>query len=132
MKKIARSLILASLAFVFVASFYKGISFNSLQSLAIAAIIFAFLAQFVKPVIKLLTLPFNLLTFGLISGLINLFILYLVKTAVAGFDIVAFNFQGVHLAGFILPAFYLAPIFSALLASFLIGLTQTFLQFIFR
>lgn len=132
MKKIARNLILAIFAFLIVASFYQGIHYSSPYELGIAAVAFAILTQFVKPAIKLLMLPFNLLTFGLVSSLSSLVILYLVAFFVHGFSLVAFHFSGLSFSGFILPAVYLSAFLSALVASVLIGLVSTILQSLFK
>ncbi|MDP2671471.1 MAG: phage holin family protein [bacterium] len=132
MKKLARNLILSAFAFLLVSSFYKGIAYTDLQTLALAGIVFAVLTQFVKPILKLLALPFNLLTFGLMSVLTNIFILYLVTFFIQGFSIVSFNFGGLSVSGFILPAFQLTPLFSIFLASFLIGLIASLLQSLFK
>jgi putative membrane protein len=131
-KKIARSLILSALAFLVVALFYQGIRYQSLTDLVIAGSIFALLSQFVKPVLKLLTIPFNLLTFGLFSVFVSIVIIYLVTLIAPGFSIVPFHFQGVNISGFILPSLTVPWLWSAVLASFLIGLAVTALQFIFR
>ena len=132
MKKLIRNLILASTAFIFVASFYPGIKYDNLADLAVAALIFSLLVQFVKPILKLLTLPFNLFSFGLFSVLINIAILFLVGVFVSGFHVVGFSFAGGSFSGFILPAVSLTTILSAIVASAIIGLVATFLQFIFR
>ena len=133
MKKHARSLVIALLAFLIVAYFYPGFSYNgNLLVLGLAALVFAVLTIFIKPVIKLLSLPFNLLTFGFFSFLINIIILYGVSYSVTDFKISGFHFPGYSLSGFTIPATDLNQLFSALVASLIIGALATALHWIFH
>lgn len=133
MKKNARSLVISLLAFVFVAYFYPGFSYNeNWLVLGLAALVFAALTIFVKPIIKLLSLPFNLLTFGLFSFFINVIILYAVSYLISDFKINGFYFPGYALSGFNLPAAELNQLLSALVASLIIGLIATILHWIFH
>ena len=133
MKKYARSFVISLLAFLVVAYLYPGFSYNGqLLALGLAALVFAGLTIFVKPVIKLLSLPFNLLTFGLFSFLINVIILYGVSYFISDFKIHSFHFPGYSLSGFGIPAADLNQLFSALIASFFIGIISTALHWVFH
>lgn len=133
MKKYARSFVISLLAFLAVAYFYSGFSYNNnLMVLGLSALVFAALTIFVKPVIKMLSLPFNMLTFGLFSFLINVIILYGVSYLIADFKIVGFHFAGFSFSGFNLPAADINQLFSAIIASFIIGLISTVLHWVFH
>lgn len=133
MKKYARSIITSLLAFGLVAYFYPGFSYHgNYLTLLLAGGIFALLTIFVKPILKLLSLPFNLITFGLFSFFINIIILYSISYFVADFKIVGFHFVGYQFSGFNFPATDLNQLMSALVASILIGLLSTFLHWIFK
>lgn len=73
------------------------------------------LNTFVKPVLKLLLLPINIVTLGLFSVVINVVMLWLVTYLVPGFEISNMVVFGLALNRF----------FSILFASFLIGLAQS-------
>ncbi len=133
MKKYARSIVTSLLAFGLVAYFYPGFSYhNNYYTLLLAGGIFALLTIFVKPILKLLSLPFNLITFGLFSFFINIIILYSISYFVHDFKIVGFHFPGLTLSGFFLPAYDLNQLVSALVASVIIGMFSTFLHWIFK
>ncbi len=66
---------------------FPHVSFSSWVSLLFAAIIFEILFSVVRPVLKLLFLPINIVTLGLFSALINIFLLWLVTYIVPGFHI---------------------------------------------
>ena len=133
MKKYARLLIISLFAFVAVGFYYPGFSYNhDFKILLIAAGAFALISIFVKPIINLLALPFNLLTFGIFNFVVNLIIFYLVSYAVPAFQVVPFHFAGLTYQGFTLPAYDLSQIVSALVASIIIGFATTFLYWIFK
>ena len=77
----------------------------------LAALVLGVLNVTIKPVIKLLTLPINILTLGLFGLVLNAMFLYLVTFLIEGFEI----------SGFIY----------AILASLLISLAITLLELIF-
>ncbi|HSX58040.1 MAG TPA: phage holin family protein [Candidatus Saccharimonadales bacterium] len=133
MKKYARSLVISLISFGSVAYFYTGFDYhNNYLTLAIAAVIFALLTLFVKPVLKMLSLPFNLLTFGLFSFFINVIILFGVTYFIHDFQIQAFHFGGATISGFNLPSTDISQLFSALIASLIIGIVSTVLHSLFR
>lgn len=133
MKKNARAFVVALLSFLVVAYYYPGFSYQSnVATLLLAAAIFAGLSLFVKPVIKLLMLPFNLLTFGVFSFLTNVIILYAVSYGVQGFKIVSFHFAAFSYQGFNIPSYDLNQLTAALVASFIIGWISALLHWVFH
>ena len=58
---------------------------------------------FIKPVIKLIFLPFNLLTFNLLSVLITAAVLFFLSFIVPQLRIDSFNFQGINYNGIVIP-----------------------------
>lgn len=133
MKKFARSFIISLLSFMIVAYIYPGFNFNhDLKVLLLAAGVFAFLSVFIKPFLKMLSLPFNLLTFGLFSFFINVIVLYGVAYFINSFRIVSYNFPGGNFSGFNIPAVSLNQLMSALVASLIIGLISTVMHWVFH
>lgn len=91
------------IALVAVASFVPGISADKWQTVAAAALVLGLINAFLRPLIMLLTLPLNILSFGLFTFLINAFFFYLVSRIVTGFAVVDFRsaFWGALLFSFI-------------------------------
>ena len=81
---IVDSLALASAAFIF-----SGVTGSALAIIG-AALVFGLLSTFVKPVLKFLTFPLALLTFGIAWFFLAMFILWLTSWIVSGFDIDGF------------------------------------------
>lgn len=55
-----------------------GLSIPDFTSAIVAALVLGIVNAFIRPIILLLTLPFNILTLGLLTLVINAFMLYLV------------------------------------------------------
>ncbi len=64
-----------------------GVSFADNTALFVATIILGIVNTFIKPILKLITLPITLLTFGLFSLVINAVTFALVAYIVPGFEV---------------------------------------------
>jgi putative membrane protein len=74
-----------------VAGLLGGVTFNdSFGTLILAAAVFGVLNTILKPILKLLTLPFAILTLGLAWFFVSLFMLWLTAAIVPDFDIDGF------------------------------------------
>lgn len=91
------------------------------QTMMFAGFILSFLMLIVKPMLKILFIPINILTFGLLSWLINVIVVYLLTVFVPEITIAPWQFEGASWAGFVIPPVYLtytpALIISALIIS---------------
>lgn len=101
MKKISINLISSAISLWIVSNLIDSMSIDSVKSLILLTVILGFLNFFVKPIIKFLALPANILTLGLFSFIINAVVL----------KIAFFFVSGANLNGF------LAAIVSAILLS---------------
>ena len=93
------------------ASILPGVRVDSLAALAVAALVLGFVNAIVRPLLVLLTLPFTVLTLGLLYFIVN------------G---IAFG-----LAAFLVPGFSVASFFTAVLGAFVVGAISWFIG-IFR
>lgn len=111
-----KSIIISILTIALLAWFFPNISYNSSLTLIIAGLVLTLLEKIVRPILKILFLPINIVTLGLFSLVINVLILYLATYFVPGFVISNVVLFGVELNQF----------FSLLFASALIGFVQGF------
>jgi putative membrane protein len=70
---------------------YPGIYSANLLITIVAAFVLGVLNTFIKPILLILTLPLNILTLGLLTFIINGFILYFTAGLVVGFRIAGFG-----------------------------------------
>ena len=76
---------------VFIASrLLPGIHIDGFFTAIIVAIGLAIVNMFIKPIVLLLTLPFNILTLGLFTFIINGLMVILVSTFIPGFKVDSF------------------------------------------
>lgn len=94
MRYIIKSVIINAVCIYLLGLVFPGIKYQTLSTLILAAAVYCLLTIFVKPLLKVLTFPINLVTFGLFSSLLNLFLIYLVTRIVPDFSIVPFSVGG--------------------------------------
>lgn len=87
-------------------------------TLLIASIVVAFLYGIVRPILKVLLLPINIITLGLFSAVLNTLLLYVAMYIVPGFTITPMLIFGVYLNQF----------FSIMLISVLLGFLNPLLK----
>jgi len=132
-KKYLRFFLINLFALWLVAYIFTGVSFTGgWQTLALAALVLTLLGTLIKPLIKLLLLPINLITLGTFRWLINVITLWLVTIIVPQFEIRGFLFEGVNYQGFIIPSFYLATFWAFVLTSLVISLVTTLTLWLIR
>lgn len=86
----------------------------------------------IAPVINILILPINLITFGLFKWVGFAITLYLVTLVVPGFKLTSFIFSGYSSYWFTIPAISLTGTLAFLAFSFLISFVSSFIYWIFK
>ncbi len=81
------TLIIYTIVFYIISWLFPNVTISSLSSLIFASITFAILEKIIKPILKLLLFPINIITLGLFSFLINIFVVFLTDKLVPGMSI---------------------------------------------
>jgi len=132
-KKIFRSLVINLAALILVSAAIAGFRISGgYQGLLFTGAVLTGINLAIKPLIKLLLLPINLITLGAFRWVANVFSLYLVTLLVPYLEIFGFAFPGFFYQGFIIPEMYLAKIWVLVISSFLLSLFTTFLFWLFK
>jgi len=84
------SLLITSLAILFVGEIIPGIEVVNFGNAIVAALVLGVINITLKPVLFILTLPINILTLGLFSFVLNAFFFYFVGELVSGFSVEGF------------------------------------------
>ncbi len=128
MKRIFRVFLIETVALFLVSKVTSGLDFeNGLQSIVITGIALGIAAFFVRPVINILILPLNLLTFGIFKFLANAITLYLVDLVLKEFNVGSFTFLGLKHSLIDIPSFGVPYPFSYVAFSFLISFLTSIL-----
>lgn len=128
MKQLVKSLLFYALGFIAAAYLLPGFHFDLTQTLYLAAFIFAILNSFVKPILNTVLFPLHFLTMGFLKPLISLGLLYAVSIILPNFKITGFEFQGFSAYGLTLPASTVNFLFTIVIASFIITLVYSILD----
>ena len=103
MKVILRTFIINSAAIWILNKLLESFIVPDLQSLLAAAVVLTLANLIIRPVVKLITLPINILTLGLFSGISNLATLYLTVKLIPGLSLTPTSFPGLVLGNFAIP-----------------------------
>lgn len=94
-KKLIRHFLIDTYSLYLVSLIAEGLVFTEdLKTLVIAGAVLTAITIFAKPVINLLLLPLNLVTFGLFRWVSSAIALYLVELVVLQFEVNGFHFAG--------------------------------------
>ena len=133
MKTILRAIFLNLVTLYLVAMFYSGLTIETkLTTYLAAATVWTLLNKIIKPIIKLLLLPINLLTLGLFSWVVNVITLFLLTYFIKGVAVLAYTFPGISYQGFIIPQMHFNLIISYVITSLVLSLTHMTLIWLVR
>lgn len=130
MRYIIKSIVINSVCIYLFALLFPGIRYGSIKILITAAIVYSLLTIFIKPLLKILAFPFNLITFGLFSAVIDIFLLYLAASLVSDFSVVPFTLQSLHVFGLQTPSLHLNTFWSYFFVSACLGFASSFIWWI--
>lgn len=100
MKKLIRSIVITILSVALLAYFVPEISVANTMTLILAGTVIGLLNLTLRPLLKTLFLPINILTLGLFNWIINIGLLYLAFWLVPGFSIGQITLLGWELSSF--------------------------------
>jgi putative membrane protein len=133
MKAFLRAILINLLVIFLVDACYPGFTiFHDAKTLVTAAVIWLLLNKIVKPIIKLLLLPINLITLNLFSWVVGLITLFLLPLIVSGIKISPYDFPGISYQGFSIPSFHLNLFLSFVVASSFLNLFHGMIAWIIK
>ena len=95
-----RSIFITAITIAILAWTLPTVGYLNIITLIIASIVLTLLQKVAKPILKVLFLPINVVTLGLFSLVINVFLLWLATYLVPGFQIQSMILFGLHLGKF--------------------------------
>jgi putative membrane protein len=90
MLKIAVHILATAGALLLMPRFIGGIAVADFYTAAIVALIWGLISVTIRPLLGLLTLPINIITFGLFSFVLNALLFWFVASFVQGFEVSGF------------------------------------------
>lgn len=98
------------------------------QTMLSAGLILSLLMLLVQPILKILFIPITILTFGLLSWVINAIVLYLLTVFIPSVMVVPWLFPGWNWQGFTIPSYLISYPVSLVVASVLITIITNILH----
>jgi putative membrane protein len=133
MKIILKHFIINTVSLYLVSVVVSGIVFaDGTYSIVLAGIGLTLTTLIIRPIINILLLPLNLITFGLFRWAGFTVCLYLVTLVVPGFKILDFTFKGFSSYWFTIPPVFIAGIMAFIVYSFLISFVASIGYWIFK
>lgn len=133
MKTILKHFIINTVALYLVSLVISGIVFaEGTYSILLAGLVLTLTSLVIKPIINILLLPINLITFGLFRWAGFAVTLYIVTLIVPGFKLLDFVFKGFSSYWFSIPGLSLSGILAFLAFSFVISMVASIGHWIFK
>lgn len=133
MRTIFKHFIINTVTLYLIAQVISGISFaQGSYTLLLAGFVLTLTTMIVRPVINILLLPINLITFGFFKWIGYAITLYLVTLIVPGFKLMDFIFRGFNSYWFSLPAISLSGLLAFIAFSFIISILSSAFYWIFK
>ncbi len=134
MKRILKIFIVEAIVLYLVSQVTTGLTFtDGITGLLITAGGLTVASFVIKPLINLLLLPINLITFGFFRFLTNTITLFLVDIVLPQFSVGSFFFKGLHAELVVIPNLHLpAGALSYFAFSFLISFTTTVIYWLVK
>lgn len=133
MRHYLKSLIITAAAFYLVYTFIPAINLgNDPKNVLILIGGLWLITHIVNPIFSLVLLPINILTFGFVSFVLNIALLYAITYFQKDFYFLPYYFPGANIQGIILPSMSLNSIATLVLVAVFITILQKVLQFIFE
>lgn len=133
MKTIIRNYLIATASLYTASRVASGLIFeNGLTSILLAGAGITVALMLVKPIINILLLPINLITFGIFRWVSSAIAIYLVTLVVPGFRVSHFLFNGFSTSWIDFPKLSFEGILAYVAFSFLISIFTTVLHWIIK
>ena len=133
MRGLIKHFIINTAALYVVSMVVQGIVFASgTQTLLLTGAVLMLANMIVKPIINILLLPINLITFGIFKWISYSVTLYIVTLVVPGFKLLDFVFTGFNNYWLSIPALSLTGVLAFIAFSFLISAISSIGNWIFK
>lgn len=131
MKKLLRHFIIDTATLYLVSIIAEGLVFeNGLKTIVYAGAALTVASLLAKPIINLLLLPLNLITFNLFKWVSSAIALYLVTLVVPGFKVLSFIFSGFSSAWVYIPPINIGGFLAYVAYSFVLALITSIIYWI--
>lgn len=131
MKRILRHYVISTFSLWIVSEIAEGLVFESgTETLLLAGVGLTVASTLARPVINLLLLPLNLVSFGLFRWVSSAIALYLVTLVVPGFKVGSFHFAGFESKWFDIPELAFKGMIAYVAFAFTLSMITSFIYWL--
>lgn len=133
MKTILRNTVFNAISLFILSQTLAGVKVSGgIQTLLLSGFILSILFIVIKPILNLVSLPLNMVTFGLFSFISNAILLYILTVFVPNVSISEFTFSGFSFAGFIVPVMHFSTFWAFIISAAALALVINFFHWLIR
>ena len=133
MKTIIRNIAIYTFALFLLPKIIPGVHLTGgLWTLFVGGILLALMFLILKPILKIISFPVNILTLGLFSIFTNVLILYIFTIFVTGVSITHFSYDSANFSGLVIPKLTFNTFFAYVYTAFVLSFIDTFLSWLMK
>ena len=133
MKRIARHYVIDTFSLWVITQIAGGLFFErGIHTLLLTGVAITAVSFLAKPVINLLLLPLNLVTFGLFRWVSSAIVLYIATLLVPAFKVLSFTFVGLSSKWIDIPQMNLKGFLAYIAFSFILSLLTSFIYWLIK
>jgi len=128
MKVLLRAFLINVLAFIVAWQYFPTVILEGgFEDVLLAALALTVLNKFLKPVLKLVLIPVNMITFGLLRWVAAVLVFYVTTELITGLKVIPWEFPGLATNFIIFPKYLIGfPLNYVVSALFVVVLTRVF------
>jgi len=133
MRTVIRNIVFYSFSLFALTLVFQGVKITGgFETYLLGGVALSLMFLLIKPILNILTLPFNILTLGAFSFFTNVIILYLLTALVPKIKVSSFIFQGISSSGFAIPRTDVNQFFAFIVSGLALSAIITFLTWLIK
>ena len=133
MRSLLRNTGVNAFSFFILSQILEGVRITGgVSTFILGGFVLCLMTKILRPLLELITLPLNIVTFGTFSFLINVIILYLLTILIPQITISPFVFKGVIFLGFVIPQISFNSFFTFVVSAFALSIITGLIQWLIK
>lgn len=133
MKSLFRNTAINAFSLFILSQILEGVKIiGGVPTFILGGFVLCLMTKILRPLLELVALPLNIVTFGTFSFLINVIILYLLTIFIPQISINPFVFRGVSFLGFVIPQVSFNSFFAFVVSAFALSIITGSIQWLIK
>lgn len=133
MRSLLRNTGVNAFSLFILSQFLEGVRITGgISTFILGGFVLCLMTKILRPLLELVALPLNIVTFGTFSFLINAIILYLLTIFIPQISIIPFVFKGITFLGFVIPQVSFNSFFAFVVSAFALSIITGLIQWLIK